>query len=256
MRAYFLLVITLFFFGCDSKSGEKLLMQENKELLIYCGITMVNPIAEIARIIEQEKDVKIKISQGGSKDIYDAMKHNKIGDIYFPGTEEFIVKNRADGFFEKEVFVGYNKAVMVVKKGNPKGVQLDINELLSKKYRVLLSSPHTGSIGRETEIILKSAGIYDKAIDNAIHVATDSRRITEYLLSDKADIAINWAGAIISNGATDRLDAIDIDEKYAKKHNMYMVLLSFSKEKELARYFMEVASSQRGREIFERHGFR
>ena len=38
-------------------------------LLFYCGITMVKPMLEISKIIEKKQNCKIKIIQGGSKDL-------------------------------------------------------------------------------------------------------------------------------------------------------------------------------------------
>ena len=43
---------------------------QEKELMIYCGITMVRPITELARQFEQTEKIKVTITQGGSEDLY------------------------------------------------------------------------------------------------------------------------------------------------------------------------------------------
>lgn len=49
---------------------------------------------------------------------------------------------------------------------------------------------------------------------------------------------------------------IDIDEKYAPKKRLILNLLSFSQQKEIAKYFMQFASSPQGEKIMEKYGFK
>jgi molybdate transport system substrate-binding protein len=51
------IVASLFLISCKKNKEST----RTKELLIYCGITMVNPISDIARIIEKQEDCKILI---------------------------------------------------------------------------------------------------------------------------------------------------------------------------------------------------
>ncbi|MDP1956617.1 MAG: hypothetical protein Q8J75_00385, partial [Rhodocyclaceae bacterium] len=52
------------------------------EMLLYCGITMVRPMTEIARLFEQREKVRIVIAQGGSEDLYQSAKKSGVGDWY------------------------------------------------------------------------------------------------------------------------------------------------------------------------------
>ena len=87
---------------------------QSKQLIFYCGITMVKPMTEIAKIMEKKHDVKISISQGGSQDLFDALAFSKKGDLYLPGSESYIKKNEKTGFFEKRAVIGENKAAIFV----------------------------------------------------------------------------------------------------------------------------------------------
>ena len=48
--------------------------QTQPELLVYCGITLVRPMTEIAHSFEQKENIKITIAQGGSEDLYQSAK--------------------------------------------------------------------------------------------------------------------------------------------------------------------------------------
>jgi ABC-type molybdate transport system substrate-binding protein len=57
---------------------------QEKELMIYCGITMVRPITELARQFEQHEKVKVTIAQGGSEDLYQSAKKAASATFIFP----------------------------------------------------------------------------------------------------------------------------------------------------------------------------
>ena len=138
MKKLHLLILSfvLLFTGCFLDSSKE---QAQKELLIYCGITMVKPISEIAKIIEKQENCKISITQGGSRDLYDSLRYSKQGDLYLPGSHSYITNNEKDGFFKKSVLVGYNKAALVVAKSNPKNFTNDLNQLKDKPCLVVLN---------------------------------------------------------------------------------------------------------------------
>ncbi len=50
------------------------------DLLLYCGITMVRPMTEIAQNFEKRENVKITIAQGGSEDLFQSAKKSAVGD--------------------------------------------------------------------------------------------------------------------------------------------------------------------------------
>lgn len=85
-------------------------------LIFYCGITMVKPIKEMAKIIEERYNCTIKISQGGSKDLYDALKYSKVGDLYLPGSNSYRKNNLKDGYLLEAVEIGYNQAAIFIRK--------------------------------------------------------------------------------------------------------------------------------------------
>ena len=100
-----------------------------KELLVYCGITMIHPMSEIASIIEQREDVKISFIKGGSGNLLNSIKFNRIGDLYLPGSESYIEQSKAEGLVTRTAHVGFNKAAMMVREGNPKSIQPGLDAL-------------------------------------------------------------------------------------------------------------------------------
>lgn len=227
-------------------------------LIFYCGITMVKPIKEMAKIIEDRYNCNIKISQGGSQDLYDSLKYSKIGDLYLPGSKSYRTNNLKDGILKDSVLIGYNKAAIFVQKGNPLNVK-SIDDFTKEEYSSILCHPVSGSIGKMTKKILtkyKNIDFFENVFDNSIEIGTDSRNLNRALIEKRADLTINWRATAFWAENIKHIDIIEIDNKYAPKKNLVISLLSFSKNKKIAKAFMEFASSKEGQNIMKKYGFR
>jgi molybdate transport system substrate-binding protein len=254
-------IIAFGFIGCgkdDKDTNNQVNSSENKkELLFYCGITMVKPISEIAKIIEEKHNCKIKITQGGSKDLYKSLKSSQIGDLYLPGSQSYRIKNLKDGFLKDGVYVGYNQAGLIVQKGNPKNIKADLNELTNENYNVILCNPDSGSIGKHTKSILSkiSRDLYQNAYSNTVALTTDSRNLNKAIKNKDADVVVNWLATAYFEENKNYVSILKLNSKVAPKKELIINLLSFSKHPQIAKDFMKFASSKEGKEIFYKYGF-
>lgn len=248
-RIVVILVIILTLFGCFKKVDE-----EKKELLIYCGITMIKPVSEIAKIIEQQENCKILITKGGSGNLLKSLKTNKVGDLFLPGSDSYIKKCREEDLIVKTTFVGYNKAALMVQKGNPKNIKADLNTLKDKQYYVVIGNPNSGSIGKETKKILEKKGIFEEVQKNARELTTDSKDLISVLKNKDADLVVNWFASSTWDENKDHVEALSINENFAKKKKLVLGLLKYSKHPEIASKFMDYAESETGKKLFEKYG--
>lgn len=251
-----LLVITALLLGMagigtvEAADGKKPV-----ELLIYCGITMIRPMSEIAHRFEKIENVKVAIAQGGSEDLYQSAKKSMLGDIYLPGEPAYRAKHLSEGLLGEYVTVGYNQLALLVRKGNPKKVRGDLRELLREDLLVIIGNAQSGSIGQATRTALEKLGIYQQVLEKAVFLAPDSRSLNLAMKQGEADLIVNWraTGYFSDNSAV--LDVIDLPPKAAKPEALLLNLLTFSKQKPLVRRFMKYATSAEGQAIFRKYGF-
>jgi molybdate transport system substrate-binding protein len=229
--------------------------QAPQELLVYCGITMVRPITEIARNFEKEQDAKIIVSQGGSEELYQSLKKSGQGDLYLPGEASFLQNHAGEGLFGESTNVGFNQAALVVAKGNPKKVKPDLNEFLRKDLAVAIGSPESGSIGYQTRKVLQSVGLYEKVVEKAVFLEGDSRNLNAALRRDEVDLIMNWRATAFFPDNIEKMDVIDLDAELAKPEPLLLTFLKFSRYPTTARRFMEFAASPEGQTIFRKYGF-
>jgi molybdate transport system substrate-binding protein len=225
------------------------------EMLIYCGITMIRPMTEIARLYEQRENVKIALAQGGSEDLYQNLKKSGVGDLYLPGEPTFRSKYLAEGLLGDVVTVGYNQLAIMVKKGNPKHVKGDVKELLRNDVTIIIGNAESGSVGKETKDVLSAAGIYSKVLDATIYLAPDSRGLNNAMKSGEADVILNWRATGFFPDNAKAVDVIDLNPKLAPPQALLLNLLSFSKNKEQAKRFMHFAAGEEGQAVFRKFGF-
>ena len=228
---------------------------DTKELLIYCGITMVKPVGEMASEFEKQHGVKVIISQGGSKDLYESLKLSQKGDIYLPGEPSYRAKYLGEGLLGDFKTIGYNQAGLFVRKGNPKNVTADVKQLLRNDLTVLVAAENQGSIGSETKRILSKAGIYDRVVNNASQVSPDSRTINAALKKGEADITLNWRATAFFPDNSPHIDVIDLPITVAEPQALLMSLVTISTHKTLAQQFIDYAASPTGQAIMRKHGF-
>jgi len=223
-KAIITVIIIIFIISCNRNNNLNKYPEtiKKKEILIHCGVTMVKPVTEIARIIEEQENCIIKITSGGSGNLYKSIKLNKIGDLFLPGSEKYIENGIDEGFIKEKVFVGYNKIAIMVQKGNPKNIKPCLDCLFDKKYRIVIGNYKSGSIGNETKNILEQLELYEEIINRA-----------EYLTIDSRDLIL----AIIH------------------EHKLYISLLLYSQNPDIAKKFMNYASSKKGKKIFKKYGF-
>lgn len=238
--------------GC--KSNTRTTHTQKRELLVYCGITMIRPMSDIARIIEEQEGCKVIITKGGSGNLYKSIKVNQVGDLYLPGSHSYIETCLDEGRVTETVHVGYNKAAMMVRKGNPLKITPNLQNLAHSDYYVVIGNPGSGSIGRETERILTKKGIRDDVMRNARKLTTDSKDLILVLKNNEADLVVNWYATSTWPENSPYVDVLPIDEAFAAKKKLTLGLLKTSKHPDVARAFMRYAASEKGRAIFSKYG--
>jgi molybdate transport system substrate-binding protein len=224
-------------------------------LLIYCGITMVRPITDIARLFEQKEKVTIAIAQGGSEDLYQSAKKSLQGDLYLPGEPIFRTKHQSEGLLGEYRSLGFNQMGLIVQKGNPKKLKPELKELLRKDLTVVLGSSESGSVGVEAKRILTEAGLYTKVAAKVEQMLPDSRSIITAMRKGEADVTMSWRATGYFPDNIAFLDVLDLPANVAIPQELQLTMLTFSKNKDLTRKFMEFAASPQGQAIFNRYGF-
>lgn len=246
-------LLCLLVWGCSQDAPPK--VQDDKGLLIFCGITMIDPVKELMLTFERQTGIKSTMSYGGSADLLHSIQVNKAGDIYFPGAESFIADaDKADILRSRRV-VGHNQAALFVQKGNPKGLTGSLQELTRPDVRLAIGHPDLGSIGKESYDILNRKGIYDNMMAAAAMLLPDSKALSAALKEGKVDVVINWKPVLLIGDNAKYMEMLPLLDVEAKRHELTMATTKFSASPEAAEKFLAFCASEQGRGVFEKYGF-
>ena len=257
VRKVIWLCLLLLFFGCSSEDQDNSPQsgKPKRELLVFCGITMIDPVRELMTLFEKETGVKMTMTYGGSADLMQSIKVNGVGDIYFPGGEGYIVEADKDGILKERKQVGINQVAIFVRKGNAKGLSGDLDELLRPGIQIGIGHPDLGSVGKETKRLLQAKGIYDQVVAAAAMMQPDSKALTGALREGKVDVVLNWQAVLSFQDNSQEMEMLPIKGDWATPHKLTMSVLANSREPELANRFLYFCASEQGRAVFQRYGF-
>jgi len=207
-------------------------------LKFYCGATMAKAMRELANRFEAQNNVRIVVIKGGSGKLYKKIVTTKDADLYLPGAQVYITNDK-DGLFTYKKLIGYNRAVILVQKGNPKGIR-DLNDLDRNDVRVVLGMKNHGSVGKITKkILIKFRGeeFYEKIYKKAIKAPT-SLEIIQALKADKADTSINWKAAAFMDDNEKFIDFVTIPY-IAPKQKLFLAVVKYSQYPDIAKKFVD-----------------
>jgi len=247
-----LLVLPLFGCGNGQNNGNQ---TAKTELLIYCGITMVKPMGEIADAFEAQHNCKVILNQGGSEDLYQSLKHSGKGDLYLPGSHSYRENHLEEGLLGDFVYLGFNQAAFLVPKGNPRQITGEFKWLVDPNLSVVIGNPESCSIGKASKKILVKAGVYDAVVTNCFTLAADSRNLNKLIREGATDLMMNWRATAFFDENRQFVDVVDLPPEISPRKKLLLNVLNFSTNPELAHTFMEYASSPAGLEVFHRYGF-
>jgi molybdate transport system substrate-binding protein len=235
-----------------------LLHAGENSLLFYCGATMVRPMQEIARLYEKRYGIDVKIVQGGSGDLLRQLKTEKNGDLYLPGSVEYLEKKDAKALFGTRAEIGVNSLVLLVRKGNPHGIRR-LDDLLRPGLRIAIGASRLGSIGKVTrETLLRKRGreYYCRLQNNAMYFVTDSRELVQMLKRGQIDVGISWKATAFFPENRSYVETVPFPEDYEASRRLQIAVLKWSKHPKTAKKFVDLAASSEGQAIMKENGFR
>ena len=138
--------------GCrkDKAPGEE-------ELVLLCGSSFVPPTEQLCAEFTAETAIKVVTTVAGSEDFLPLVKAGRKGDILV--THDPYLDYVADAnALSEHVQVGFVAPVLVVQKGNPKGLT-SIQDLTRPGLKVALTDPQYSTCGEMVFALLDKKGI-------------------------------------------------------------------------------------------------
>jgi len=224
---------------------------EKQELVLLCGSSFVPPAEQLCSQFTAQTGIEIVRTVGGSEDFLPLIKAGRKGDIFI--THDPYLTYVADAnALAAHIQVGFVAPVLAVAKGNPKGLS-SIEDLTRPGLKVVLTDPQYSTCGELVFALLEKKGIKEKVLKNVENRLTKGHsNIGTFLETGAVDAGIMWNG--VAHTFRDSLEIVPTPYEYDKEIRVHIIGLSYSKQPELLKQFIEFARN-RGPEIFAKHGY-
>ena len=236
---------------CATAHGEE-------GLLVFAGAASKPPTEEAAKTFEKRTGVKVDLVFGGSGFVLSKMILAKKGDIYFPGSSDFMEIARKKGAVvaETERKVVYLVQAINVQKGNPKGIH-GLRDLTRPGVRVAIANPEGVCVGLyAVETIEKEFSAADKAAfkRNLVNYMESCEKTATAISLKTVDAVIGWS--VFQHWDPARIETIPLKKSEISRIGYIPVAISsFSNNKVRARQFIDFLLSEEGKAIYGKYHY-
>ncbi|MFN4342994.1 MAG: molybdate ABC transporter substrate-binding protein [Azonexus sp.] len=229
-----------------------------ESLLIFAGAATVPPTTDAAKAFEKKTGVKVNVVFGGSGYVLSQMKLAKQGDLYFPGSSDYmeIAKRGGDVLPATEKIIVYVVPAINVQKGNPHRIK-GLKDLLKPGLRVAIANPEGVCVGAyAVEIFEKELTREEREQLKAnIKNYTGSCEQTATAISLKlADAVVGWR--VFQYWDPERIETIPLPQEQIPRIGYIPIAISkFSKQPKLAQQFIDFVTGKEGQAIFAKYSY-
>jgi molybdate transport system substrate-binding protein len=233
-------------------------LPSSKRILIFAGAASKPATEEAIKTFNENSGISIDVSFGGSGFVLSQMKLMKKGDLYFPGSSDFMEVAKKEGlvFPETEKIVVYLIPAINVQKGNPKRIY-SLKDLSKDGIRVAIANPEFVCLGTyAVEIVEKNFNSIEKEnLKRNLVNYTESCEKTANAISLKAvDAVIGWR--VFQYWDPERIETVYLKPDEIPRIGYIPIAISkYSQDKTLAQKFIEFLLSPEGKTIFQKYHY-
>jgi len=228
-------------------------------LLIMTGAASKPAMEELAKEFEKNTGVKIELNISGSGVLLSQIKLTEKGDIYFPGSVDFIEKAKRENLIVEttETKIVYLVPAINVKKGNPKNIK-SLKDLCKPDIKVIIANPEMVCLGVfAAELAERNFNAEEKAAfrKNIINYVESCEKTANVISLEAADAVIGWS--VFENWDPKRIETVKINpDEVVRISYLSAAVTKYCKNTQLALKFIEyMKSPEGGMKFFEKYGY-
>jgi molybdate transport system substrate-binding protein len=254
----YLVITVLFLVACQSNQTAENQSTENQTLTVFLGSASKPPMEEIIELFEQKTQIKVDAIIGSSGFVLSQMELTGMGDIFFPGSSDFMemAKTKNLVYPETEQIPMYLVSAINVVKGNPKNIHT-LRDLLRPDLKIAIASPKEVCVGTyAVEIIEKNFTQTEKERFRAnILTYSESCDKTATLIAMKSvDAVIGWS--VFEHWNPEAIETVKLNpSELIRVGYIPLAISKNTKQKALAQQFIDFVMSDEALQIFKKHHY-
>lgn len=236
--------------GVPPLSREASLSRPSLE--IFVGSATKPAIEEAASVFETQSGSKVLMHFGGSGKMLSEMKLGRRGDLYLPGSSDFMELAKREKLVmpDTEKRVAYLIPAINVPAGNPKGIRT-LADLARPGLRVGIARPDSVCVGLYAAEVLERAGLADKVRPNIVTHAESCEKTAQLVVLGTVDAILGWE--VFHFWQPDKIDTVMLQpDQVARIGYIPIAVATFSTQRALAEKFIDFLTSGQGQNVFRK----
>jgi len=227
-------------------------------LLVFAGSASKPATEEAAKIFEKKTGIKVDLLFGGSGYVLSQMKLSHQGDLYFPGSSDYMQIAKAQGLVDpkSERIVVYLVPAINVPKGNPKHIH-SLADLAKPGIKVAIANPEGVCLGSyAVEILEKNFTPEQKRQfrKNLVGYTGSCAKTANAVAIGQADAVIGWR--VFEYWNPERIETIPLKPNEIVRIGYIPIAISkYSSHPKLAQKFIDFLTSPEGQKIFTKYHY-
>jgi molybdate transport system substrate-binding protein len=228
---------------------------EGRKLILFVGSASQPPTELAAKAFEERTGAKLEVHFGGSGEMLSKMKLSGTGDIFFPGSSDYIEIAKREGVIdpESETIVAYLVPAINVPIDNPKGVG-SLEDLAKPGMRIAIARPDTVCVGLYAVEVLEKAGIAAKVRPNIVTNTESCAKMAQIVAMGQIDAVIGWE--VFESWEPTKIKTIYLPKELVPRIGFLPAAIGVnSSDRELAQAFLDFIVSPEGQAIYRKWNY-
>ncbi|ATF75439.1 molybdate ABC transporter substrate-binding protein [Pasteurella multocida] len=221
------------------------------ELYLYAGAGLKDPVEKIVKQFEKETGNNVTIEYGGSGQLLARYNTVKTGDLYLPGSSDYVEKLEKTGDVKASAPLVLHIPVMAIRKEKSAGID-SFKALAESNLRLGIGDSKAMALGKGAEKMLELSGYQAQLNDKIVVKAATVKQLMLYLLNGDVDAAV-----VGRSGAWKVRDKVDLLPNPADtpEEKVTIALLASTKHPKEAKQLLDLFDSEQGVKYFVDEGF-
>jgi len=223
-----------------------------RRLELFVGSASQPPTEDAARLFEERTGADIEVHFGGSGAMLSQMKLAGRGDIYFPGSSDYmeLAKREGDVDPETEIRVAHLIPAINVPAGNPGGIR-SLADLAGSSVRVGIARPDSVCVGLYAAEVLERTGLGERVRTNVVTHAESCAKTAQLVATGQVDAVLGWR--VFHYWNPERIETVLLSPDQVPRIGYLPAAVSrYARDRELALAFLEFLTSPDGQAIYRR----
>jgi molybdate transport system substrate-binding protein len=236
-------------------NGSGSLCAADEKLLAFCGAASKPAMEEAADTFYKQTGIKVELNFGGSGTMMSQMKLSRRGDIYIPGSPDYMVKAEREGLVDPKTvkIVSYLVPSIGVQPGNPKGIKT-LKDLAKQGIRVGIGNPESVCVGLYAVELLERSKLLEEVSKNIITHASSCASTEALVVMKKVDAVIGWE--VFSHWNPGKIETVFLKPTEIPRLAFIPAAVStYSANKVVSEKFINFLVSSEGKKIFAKWGY-